>query len=83
MDNYAFLKEYQLIYFDKLNIISINKCLNLYSEYFKSQQYEEHYAQGELIDTRNKRIESCLDKVLRLHSIFNDEYYKYSNLVDK
>lgn len=65
--------EYVQLYKDQLQILSIKKCLYFHNSYVKSQNYEENYAQGELIDHRNKHIESCLNQVYTLHSVFIDE----------
>lgn len=74
--NSRYLSEYGMLYADKLQLLAISKCLETYSDYSKSQHYDENYAQGELIDHRNKRIEGCLDQIYDLHKVFNEEFYK-------
>jgi hypothetical protein len=71
------LKEYGALYHDRLQLLAINQCLKLHVDYVKNKSYEENYAQGELIDHRDKRIESCLDQVLELHSAFNKQYNEF------
>lgn len=70
-------QEFNALYLDKLILLSIDKCLNLHKEYFRSKEYDEHYAQGEIIDFRNKHIEGCLDKVFKLHSVFDEEFLAF------
>ncbi len=67
------MEEYSLLYKDQLQLLALKKCLYLHDKYFKSQHYEENYAQGELIDHRNKHIEACLDQVYDLHEVFIEE----------
>lgn len=69
--------EYGALYGDRLQLLAINNCLNLHSYYYKDLNYEDKYAQGELIDHRDKRIESCIDQVLNLHKAFNSAYYNF------
>lgn len=69
-------EKYKALYSDKLQMLAVVKCLELHNEYFKNQHYDENYAQGELIDHRNKRIEACLDQVYSLHRVFNEEFLK-------
>lgn len=71
------IKEYGALYHDRLQLLAINQCLNLHINYVKNKSYEENYAQGELVDHRDKRIESCLDQVFELHSAFNKEYNSF------
>ena len=65
--------DFNTLYFDKLSMIAIDKFLKLHKE---QRELHSDHGQMELIDTRNKFVESCLNKVFDLHRIFDDEYFK-------
>lgn len=65
-------EKYKFIYHDLLRLFAINKCLQINSFYVKNKIYEESYAQGELIDHRDKRIEKCLNNIFEIHNEYND-----------
>ena len=71
------LHEYTMLYKDQLQLLALSKCLKTNNDYVKSQNYEENYAQGELIDHRNKHIEACMDQVYDLHEEFIKAYMNY------
>ena len=66
-------EEFQTLYFDKLHLMAIDKCLRLNSD-FKIETSENEMM--ELFDMRNKHVEACLDKVFTLHKIFDEEFIK-------
>lgn len=70
------IEKYKYIYHDLIRLFSINKCLNMNSFYVKNKNYEESYAQGELIDHRDKRIEKCLNNMFEIHNRYNDLIHK-------
>lgn len=63
--------EFHLMYFDKLHLMAINKCLRLHGD-FKIETSENEMM--EFFDMRNKHVEACLDKVFALHKVFDEEY---------
>lgn len=67
--------EFTLLYFDKILLLGIDKCLRL------NKKFRVHVESdfGQLIDTRDKNMESCLDKIFALHRVFDDEYTKLNN----
>ncbi len=66
-------EEFQTIYFDKLHMMAIDKCLRLNND-FKIETSENEMM--EFFDMRNKHVEACLDKIFALHKIFDEEYLK-------
>jgi hypothetical protein len=70
-------EEFQTLYFDKLHLVAIDKCLRLHPD-FKIEHSENEMM--EFFDMRNKYVEGCLDKVFALHKIFDEEYLKYSQI---
>ncbi len=70
-------EEFQTLYFDKLHLFAIDKCLRLHAD-FKIEHSENEMM--EFFDMRNKHVEACLDKVFALHKIFDEEYLKYPEI---
>jgi hypothetical protein len=68
--------DFNTLYYDKLSMLAIDKCLKLHKE--QRESHSDH-GQMELIDNRNKFVESCLNKVFDLHKIFDEEYLKNIN----
>lgn len=68
--------DFNTLYFDKLSMLAIDKCLKLHKDHRDS--HSDH-GQMELIDNRNKFVEACLNKVFDLHRIFDEEYTKNYN----
>jgi hypothetical protein len=64
-------QEFQSLYFDKLQLLAIDKCLRLNKEYKIATDENEMM---DFVDLRNKHVEACLDKVYALHRIFDEEY---------
>ena len=65
--------EFRSLYFDKLKILAVDKCLKVNKEF--KIDHDSHDSM-ELIDTRNKHIEACYDKFFALHGIYDDELLK-------
>jgi hypothetical protein len=65
-------EEFNMIYFDKLQLLAVDKCLKLHKEHKEEIDAQEL----ELIDKRNKFVEACLSKVFTLHKVFDNEYLK-------
>lgn len=70
-------EEFQYLYFDKLLILSIDKCLKLHKEFKIGVDDND---QTEMIDMRNKYIEACLDKVFAFHKIYDEELSNYNKI---
>ncbi len=70
-------EEFKVLYFDKLKLMGIDKCLRLNKE-FKIETSENEML--EFFDLRNKHVEACLDKFFALHKIFDEELYNDSNI---
>jgi len=68
--------EFDMLYFDKLQLLAIDKCLYTCKNHVRSEKYDTEYAQGELIDHRSKCMEGCLDRVYALHRVFDEELLK-------
>lgn len=66
-------KEFEAIYFDKLSLLAISSCLKINPEHFIDKE-----DQLQLIDSRDKNVEACLDKIFALHKIFDDEYNQHN-----
>lgn len=70
-------EEFQTLYFDKLHLLAIDKCLRLNND-FKIEHSENEMM--EFFDMRNKHVEVCLDKVFAIHKIFDKEYINYPEI---
>ncbi len=70
-------EEFHTIYFDKLHLIIIDKCLRLNKEHKIAP--DEHEGM-EFFDSRNKQVQACFDKVFALHKVFDDEYFADNHL---
>lgn len=66
--------EFQSLYFDKLQILAVDKCLRLIKDH-KLKEDDQHM--NEFFDLRNKHVEACFDKFYALHKVFDEEYLKY------
>lgn len=72
---------FKILYFDKLMLLAIEKCLRANKEFCRSHNYDTEHAQAELIDLRNKHMEACLDKIFAFHQIYDEElniFYKFN-----
>ena len=67
------MNEFNTLYFDKLYLLAINKCMFVHNDFVYSHYYETGHGQTTIIDRRNKLFEACLDKVFALHKIFDEE----------
>jgi hypothetical protein len=68
-------EEFKFLYFDKLKLMGIDKCLRLNKE-FKIETSENEML--EFFDLRNKHVEACLDKFFALHKIYDEELNIFS-----
>ena len=73
-------KHFENLYFDKLMILSIDKCLRTNKEFCRSHGYDTEHAQAELIDFRNKHLEACFDKIFALHKIYDEELINFNKI---
>jgi len=69
-------EEFKAIYFDKLNIMAVDKCLRLIKEH-KLNLDDTHL--NEFFDLRNKHVEACFDKFFALHQIFDEEFFSMND----
>jgi len=75
--------EFDSLYFDKLLILAIDKCLYTCKNHVRFEKYDKEYAQSEFIDFRSKCMEGCFDRVYALHKGFNDEILKSNEIKNK
>jgi hypothetical protein len=68
------MNDLNLLYFDKLNLLAIKKCMYVHNDFVYSYEYETGHGNSRIIDKKNKLFEACLDKVYALHKIFDDEF---------
>jgi hypothetical protein len=66
-------KQFKMIYFDKLMLLAVEKCLRANKEFCRSHNYDTEHAQAEIIDLRNKHVEACYDKIFAFHKIYDEE----------
>lgn len=73
-------KQYEVLYFDKLMMLAVEKCLRINKEFCRSHGYDTEHAQAEIIDMRNKHLEACFDKFFALHEIFDAELNNFDKI---
>jgi hypothetical protein len=73
-------KHFKTLYFDKLILLAVEKCLRANKDFCRSHNYDTEHAQAEIIDMRNKHVEACFDKIFAFHKIYDEELNKFDKI---